>query len=65
MQVDGQVFPHVALFVVSDIRIESNETGPVAVGGKSHVHHPWTLDAESLTPTRYTYDVPSTGCSLE
>ena len=57
----GLTFPNVALFVVSDIRIENHEGGPVAVGGSVQIHHPWSLDTESLSATGYTYVVPAGG----
>lgn len=57
----GLTHEHVALFVVSDIQIENHDGGPVAIGGRIQVHHPWTLDTESLTATGYTYAVPTEG----
>lgn len=58
-------YEHVALFVVSDIQIENREGGPVAIGGRIQVHHPWTLDTAYLSATGYSYEIPSEGLTAK
>lgn len=52
--------PHVALFVVSSIRITVTETGrPEARGGEIAIFEPWSVDAGHLTPIAYAYELVS------
>lgn len=53
-----------ALFVVSDIVIETSKAGPVASGGSITILHPWNLDESALKPTGYEYSLPSFGPKL-
>jgi hypothetical protein len=48
--------PNVALFVVTDIRIDGRESDhPVASGGVARVWHNWFPAEEKLTPVGYVY----------
>jgi hypothetical protein len=51
-------YPHVALFIVSDVVISDSDGTPSASGGRIAIHHPWQLDDRNLTATGYSYTVP-------
>lgn len=47
-----------ALFVVSEIRVNSSSGDPHCSAGVTNCQFPWTLDSAALTPTQYAYRVP-------
>lgn len=52
-------YPHVALFVLSDVAIARGADGEVsASGGKTTILHPWSLDPARLTPIGFKYRLP-------
>jgi len=50
-------YPHVALFIVSDVVISDSDGTPSASGGRIAVHHPWVLETQRLSATGFTYAV--------
>ncbi len=48
-------YPHVALFVLSDIEIDFSGSDPVVTGGTPRVFHPWSISVASLRPTGFEY----------
>jgi hypothetical protein len=51
-------FPHVALFVLSDIRLTRSPAGEIAAsGGRAYVIDPWRPTRERLEPLAYRYEV--------
>jgi hypothetical protein len=51
---------HVALFVLSNIKVERNPDGVVeARGGKVAVHNPWAIDKSALSPIGFKYTLPA------
>lgn len=56
---NANVYPHVALFVVSNITVTTDDTGHcTASGGRDTLYHPWALDPGDLTPLGFTYRLP-------
>lgn len=54
----AQMFPTVALFIVSGIVVRRVPDGePTAHGGRVRVLAPWVIDEECLTPLAFRYDV--------
>ena len=52
-------YPHVALFVLANIKIEQTSTGkPQASGGEKHLLDPWNVDEGMLSPLAYAYKMP-------
>jgi hypothetical protein len=52
---------NVALFMLSDITITTQDGAPVATGGTPAVFEPWVLDLERLTATGYSYALDGLG----
>lgn len=59
----ARTFQQVVLFVVSAVSITRDEDGVTASGGDISVYRPWIIDAGTLSPIGYRYEVPpaSTG----
>lgn len=54
----AQRYPYTALFILSNITIVRGADGTLmATGGRPTVLHPWSLDADRLTPIGYKYSV--------
>lgn len=52
-------YPHVALFVLSNIVVSRDHDGGITVsGGKASILHPWSLDQARLFPVGYKYHLP-------
>jgi len=52
--------PYTALFVLSNVRVESTEDGTInATGGVRHLNDPWHIDDGTLTPLGFKYQVPA------
>jgi hypothetical protein len=52
--------PNIALFVLSNVRVERAEDGTVtATGGVAHRYDPWHLAEGTLTPIGFRYQVPT------
>jgi hypothetical protein len=52
--------PSTALFVLSNVRVESAEDGTIhATGGMRHLNDPWHIDDGTLTPLGFRYQVPA------
>lgn len=53
-------YPNVALFVLSDIKIEQTSTGEIRPsGGERHLLESWNVDDGMLTPLAFSYIVPA------
>ncbi|MHB8597161.1 MAG: protein NO VEIN domain-containing protein [Ktedonobacteraceae bacterium] len=51
-------YPHVALFVLANIKIEKTSTGGIRPGGgERHLLEPWNVDDGMLTPLAYAYKI--------
>jgi hypothetical protein len=51
--------PHLALFVLAQIKVSRTDSGEVNVsGGQRFLYHPWSLDPDRLTPIGYKYGLP-------
>lgn len=50
--------PHVALFVVSGIRLDRGGPEPIASGGTHRVFEPWNINDFDLRPLAFDYIVP-------
>ena len=48
-----------ALFVLSGIEVDTDQSLPLAVGGVARVVEPWIIDQSRLKLISYTYTVPS------
>ena len=49
-------YPHVALFILANIKIERTSTGELqASGGEKHLIDPWNVDEGVLSPLTYAY----------
>lgn len=58
-------YPHVALFVLSNIEVTRDEQGDViACGGKRAIFHPWLLDQAQLSPIGYRYRLYGSSAGL-
>jgi hypothetical protein len=55
----ARTFTRKALFVVSDLVVDSTKNGPVTSGGTITILHPWDMDESALKPTGYEYSLPS------
>jgi hypothetical protein len=54
----AETYPHVALFVLSEIVVMRTTDGTVEVsGGHPILLHPWSLDGSRLTPLAYKYSL--------
>lgn len=52
-------YPHVALFVLSNVTVVRGGDGAVTVsGGRPSIFHPWSLDQTRLSPVGYKYRLP-------
>jgi hypothetical protein len=51
-------YPHMALAVVREIKVGQDET--IESPGKLRVIDPWSIDESHLTPSEYSYRIPST-----
>ncbi|PZG15591.1 protein NO VEIN domain-containing protein [Nonomuraea aridisoli] len=51
-------YPHVALFVLSNITVSRDDHGEITTsGGKASIFHPWSLDQARLSPVGYKYQL--------
>lgn len=54
----AEQYPHTALFILSNITVVRGPDGTLtASGGRATVFHPWSLDADRLTPIGFKYRV--------
>ncbi|GGP18472.1 hypothetical protein GCM10012278_90800 [Nonomuraea glycinis] len=53
-------YPHVALFVLSNITVSRDHDGGMTVSrGRASIFHPWSLDQARLSPVGYKYHLPA------
>ena len=54
--------PYAALFVLSNVEVESAEYGTINVtGGVRHLNDPWHIQDGTLIPLGFRYQVPLNG----
>ncbi|MGA4993843.1 protein NO VEIN domain-containing protein [Nonomuraea bangladeshensis] len=62
----AEEYPHVALFVLSNIIVNRSDEGEIsASGGNASIFHPWPLDQARLSPIGYKYRLSDDGQESE
>ena len=55
----ARTYPHICLFIVSDIEVTRHSDGQIETsGGSESVLNPWHIDEGLLTPLGFKYEVP-------
>jgi Protein NO VEIN, C-terminal len=52
-------YPNVSLFIVSEVRLEDDQTGPIATGGHIRIIDPWRIDTCRLIALTYQCSLPN------